>query len=240
MILGTFSKVRPILLEMKPDLEQHHPNVLELSIPMKPIDWRLCLVADKEAAGTRDLVAIVEEAAGAGATLIQLRAKNCETREFLDLAIRISGFLKPLGIPLIINDRADIALACDARGLHLGQQDIPLLFARKILGPNRLIGISVNTIEEAQSAEKQGADYLGVGPVFFTSSKDKIPAILGLEGLRAIREKVGIPILAIGGVDRQNAAAVMSSGADGIAVISAILGEGDIEKATKSLLSVLS
>ena len=207
---------------------------------MKKIDWRLCLVADMDAAGKRDLVEIIRKAAGAGATMIQFRGKNCESREFLDSAARISGFLKPKGIPLIINDRADIALACEADGLHLGQQDIPLFYARKILGPNRLIGISVNTIAEAQSAEKEGADYLGVGPVYFTSSKDKLPTTLGLEGLRAIREKVRVPILAIGGITFQNAGAVISSGADGVAVISAIMGEEDISKATKNLLSVLS
>jgi thiamine-phosphate pyrophosphorylase len=214
--------------------------MLELRITMKKIDWSLCLVADRNAAGKRDLFAIIQEAIEAGATMIQLRCKKCESREFLDLAFRISGFLKSREIPLIINDRADIALACEADGLHLGQRDIPLFHARKILGPNRLIGISVNTIAEAQQAEKEGADYIGVGPVYFTSSKDEIPAILGLEGLQAVREKVKIPILAIGGINSQNARAVISSGADGIAVISAIMGEKDISKATKNLLSVLS
>ena len=214
--------------------------MLELRVTMKAIDWRLCLVADMEAAGKRDLVAIIQESVEAGATMIQLRGKNCTTQEFLDLAVRISGFLNPKGIPLIVNDRADIALACEADGLHLGQQDIPLVFARKILGQNRLIGISVNTIEEAQTAEKEGADYVGVGPVYFTSSKDKLPTILGLEGLRSVRENVHIPILAIGGLTAENARAVISAGADGIAVISAIMGEDDISEATKSLLSVLS
>ena len=207
---------------------------------MIKIDWRLCLVADTEAAGKRDLFVIVEEAVEAGATMIQLRGKNCKTREFLDLGVQITALLKPKGIPLIINDRADIALACEADGLHLGQQDIPLVFARKILGQNRLIGISVNTIEEAQMAEREGADYVGVGPVYFTSSKDKLPTILGLEGFRSVKEKVHIPILAIGGITAENARAVISSGADGIAVISAIMGEDDISSATKNLLSALS
>ncbi len=216
------------------------PLYVKMRVTMKKIDWRLCLIADRDAAGKRNLFAIVQEATEAGATMIQLRCKNCKSREFLDLAVSISGFLKSRGIPLIINDRADIALACEADGLHLGQQDIPLFHARKILGPNRLIGISINTIAEAQKAEKEGADYVGVGPVYFTSSKDKLPAILGLEGLRAIREKVRIPILAVGGINRQNARAVISSGADGIAVISAITREKDIRKATKNLLSVLS
>lgn len=207
---------------------------------MKAIDWRLCLVADAEAAGTRDLLAIIREAADAGATLIQLRGKTLDTRDFLDLAMRTSGFLKPRGIPLIINDRADVVLASGADGLHLGQKDLPLAYARKILGKERLIGISVNTIEEARAAESGGADYIGVGPIHFTSSKDKLPTILGLEGLRFVREKVRIPILAIGGIDADNAKAVMASGADGIAVISAIMGADNISKATGKLLSALS
>jgi thiamine-phosphate pyrophosphorylase len=203
---------------------------------MKKIDWRLCLVADTEAAGKRNIVAIIREAADAGATLIQLRSKNCETREFLDLALQASGILKPKGIPLIINDRADVALACGADGLHLGQQDLPLAYAREILDKDRLIGISVNSLEQAKKAEEEGADYLGVGPVYFTSSKDILPPILGLKGLRTIREKVKIPILAIGGITAENVEEVISTGADGIAVISAIMGANDIFKATQTLL----
>lgn len=214
--------------------------MLELRVMMKAIDWRLCLVADAEAAGKRDLGAIIREAVDAGATLIQLRGKSLDTRDFLDLALQTSGFLKPRGLPLIINDRADVALASGADGLHLGQKDLPLAYARKILGKERLIGISVNTIEEARAAESGGADYIGVGPIHFTSSKDKLPTILGLEGLRFVREKVRIPILAIGGIDADNVKAVMASGADGIAVISAIMGADNISKATGKLLSALS
>lgn len=214
--------------------------MIELRGTMKEVDWRLCLVADAEAAGTRDLVEIVKEAADAGATLIQLRGKSIDTRDFLDLALQMSGFLKPRGIPLIINDRADVVLASGADGLHIGQQDLPLAYARKILGEERLIGISVNTIGEAQTAEKEGSDYVGVGPVYFTSSKEKLPDILGLEGLRSIRERVHIPILAIGGITAENAKAVITAGADGIAVISAIMGADNIPEATEKLLSALS
>ena len=221
-------------------LEERPHNMLELRITMREIDWRLCLVADAEAAGKRDLVAIVRDAADAGVTLIQLRGKTLDTRDFLDLALQTSGILKPRGIPLIINDRADVVLASGADGLHLGQQDLPLAYARKILGRERLIGISVNTIEEARAAESGGAGYVGVGPIHFTSSKEKLPTILGLEGLRSIREKVHIPILAIGGIDTNNAKAVITSGADGIAVISAIMGADNISEATEKLLSVLS
>lgn len=232
--------VSPIIPKMKRHLEEASPNVLELWVPMKPIDWKLCLVADTKAAGTRDLVSIIEDAVRAGTTLIQLRGKNCETRELLELAFRISEVLDAKKVPFLINDRVDIALACGADGVHLGQKDMPLIHARRLLGRERSIGISVNTIEEALAAERDGADYIGAGPVYFTSSKDKIPAVLGLEGIRTIREKVRIPILAIGGITRQNARAVISAGADGIAVISAIMGEEDPIEATKGLISILS
>ncbi len=214
--------------------------MLELRITMKTIDWRICLVADAEAAGPRNLVSIIQEAVEAGTTLVQLRSKKCKTREFLDLALQTAEILKHKEIPLIINDRVDVALACGADGVHLGQQDMPLVHARKLVGKDRLIGISVNTIGEAKTAERDGADYIGVGPVYFTSSKAKIPGILGLEGLRAVRKKVHIPILAIGGINIQNVRAVISCGADGIAVISAIMGADDTAKATTSLLNALS
>ncbi len=225
------------IIKMGGYLEERPDIMLELRMGMKAIDWRLCLVADVEAAGERDLVAIIQEAADAGATLIQLRGKKCETRNFLNLARKTSDILDPRGIPLIINDRADIALACEANGLHLGQQDLPLSYARKILGKDRVIGISVNTIGEALAAEAGGADYLGIGPIYFTASKEKLPTILGLEGLRKCREKVQIPILAIGGISAENAKAVIDAGADGIAVISAIMDAKNVRAATKRLLN---
>ncbi len=204
---------------------------------MRPVAWKLCLVADAEAAGPRDLVTIVREAAVAGATLIQLRGKKLDTRQFLDVALRAATALHQLEIPLIINDRIDIALSCEADGVHLGQGDLPLLYARKILGTEMIIGISVNTAEEAEEAQSGGADYIGVGPIFNTSSKDELRTILGFEGLRSIRQRVKIPILAIGGITADTAKKVLSSGADGIAVISAIMGAENIQDATKSLLS---
>ncbi len=204
---------------------------------MKLLDWRLCLVADAEAAGHRDLASIVREAAQAGATLIQLRGKKLETRRFLDMALRVSDILKRFEAPLIVNDRIDIALSCEADGVHLGQDDLPLPYARKILGKKKIIGISVNTAEEALEAESQGADYIGAGPIFYTSSKEELRSVLGLEGLQNVRQRVKIPILAIGGITADTAKGVLSSGADGIAVISAIMGAEDIHAATKNLLS---
>jgi thiamine-phosphate pyrophosphorylase len=204
---------------------------------MKTIDWRLCLVADADAAGHRDIVSIVREASEAGATVIQLRGKKLETRRFLDVAIHVSDVLSRLEIPLLINDRIDIALSCEADGVHLGQEDLPLPYARKILGKKKIIGISVNTVEEAEAAESGGADYIGVGPLFYTASKDEVRTILGPNGLLSIRQKVKIPILAIGGITPDRAKEALSSGADGIAVISAIMRAENIRDATKNLLS---
>ncbi len=207
---------------------------------MKSIDWKLCLVADAEAAKGRYLLNLVEKAVDSGVTLVQLRAKELQTREFLQLALQTAKLLKEKNIPLIINDRIDIALACGAEGVHLGQDDIPLPYARKILGKKKRIGISVNTVNEAEEAEKGGADYLGVGPVYYTPSKRDLKAILGPSGLKIIREKVKIPLLAIGGINAENAREVMSCGVDGIAVISALMEAKDISEATRELLQKIS
>jgi len=206
---------------------------------MKTIDWRLCLVADAEAAGSRNLISIIREAVDAGVTLVQLRVKNLDIRAFLDLAVQTSELLKSRNIPLIINDRIDVALACEADGVHLGQEDLPLPIARKIMGRERLIGISVNSVKEAEESEAEGADYIGVGPIFYTSSKEDLRTILGFEGLKAIKNKVIIPILAIGGINAKNTGSVIDSGADGIAVISAIMDAKDITEATRILLEAI-
>ena len=196
-------------------------------------------MADSEAAGNRNLISIIREAVDAGVTLVQLRGKNLEIRAFLNLAVQASEFLKSRNIPLIINDRIDVALACEADGVHLGQEDLPLPIARKIMRKERLIGISVNTIKEAEESEAEGADYIGVGPIFYTSSKEDLRSILGFEGLKAIRNKVKIPILAIGGINAENAGDVIVSGADGIAVISAIMDAKNITEATRNLLEAI-
>ncbi len=206
---------------------------------MRPIDWRLCLIADAEAVGDRNLVSIIREAVEGGTTLVQLRGKKLSTRRFLNLALEASEYLKSRNIPVIINDRIDVALSCEADGVHLGQEDLPLPFARQILGKQILIGISVNTVEEAEEAEANGASYIGVGPIYYTPSKEELRTILHVEGLQAIREKVKIPILAIGGIQAENTRDVISAGADGIAVISALMGSDDIRKAAGKLLEAI-
>ena len=203
---------------------------------MKKIDWRLCLVADADYTRGLDLLDLMMRSVEAGATLVQVRAKTLPGREFLELCQAAQTKLSKRGVPLIVNDRADIALAAGASGVHLGQEDLPLQTARTLLGHGRLIGISVTTVEEAHRAWTGGADYVGAGPVFATSTKDCATSPLGLEGLKKIRGAVRIPILAIGGLTPANARQVLDSGADGLAVISAILGAADTAAATAEFL----
>jgi thiamine-phosphate pyrophosphorylase len=203
--------------------------------PSSPIDWTLCLIADSAAIGPRDISDVIEQAVAGGVTLVQLRAKSWSGREFVETGKVVFRLLKKRKIPLIINDRLDVALACGARGVHIGQEDLPLLDVRRIVGAKRIIGVSVSTEQEARDAEKNGASYVGAGPVFATLSKDtRIPA-LGPEGLLEIRRAVKIPVLAVGGINPQNAAAVMETGVAGVAVISAVLGRSDVRQAAWEL-----
>lgn len=204
------------------------------------IDWKLCLVADVEAAQDRDLISLTLKAVKAGVTIVQLRAKKLDGKKFFDLAVQMKNALSPLDIPFIINDRVDIAVASDADGVHLGQKDLPLREARKIIGKDKIIGISVNSVEEMKIAEIRGADYLGAGPIFPTGSKADLDPFLGIEGLRAIAQKTYLPVLAIGGIDHINTQDVIKAGADGIAVISAILGNADPAAAAQRLADAVS
>ncbi len=186
------------------------------------IDWSLCFIADSEGSAGRDILWLIEEAVAGGATIVQLRGKTWTDRDFFRIAVKAVELVQTKRIPFIINDRADIALASRADGVHLGQDDLPVKAAREILGRDLLIGLSVNTPDDARKAEEAGADYIGVGPVFPTVSKRDLQPLLGLEGLRKIRAEVKLPILAIGGISATNAAEVIAAGADGVAVISAI------------------
>ena len=200
-----------------------------------PIDFSIYLVADAKYAAGLDLLGLIGEAVRGGATVVQLRAKALPFRRFLDLGLRTADRLAGTGIPLIINDRVDIALACGAAGVHLGQEDMPLATARKIMGGDRIIGISVNTVEEARAAEVGGADYVGASPAFATATKETALSVLGPEGIDRIKRSVRIPVVAIGGIGTANAAELAAAGADGIAVISAILGAPDARRATENL-----
>lgn len=183
----------------------------------------LHLVTDRSLSQGRSLVEVVQQAVAGGVTCVQLREKSCSTREFLDEALALKALLQPLGLPLIINDRVDIALAVGADGVHLGQTDMPISHARRLLGPDCLIGISAESVEDAVKAEQQGADYIGISPVFSTPTKTDTAPALGLDGVRRIRELVRITLVGIGGINLSNARQVLASGADGVAIVSAIM-----------------
>jgi thiamine-phosphate pyrophosphorylase len=203
------------------------------------INWRLCFIADSQASRERNIFELVGEAVAGGATLVQLRAKDWSARDILRTARDLRLALAGRKVPLIINDRVDIAFAVGAHGVHLGQDDLPVREARRILGAKRIIGVSVCTPDEAATAEKDGADYIGAGPLFPTPSKSGLPAPLGLEGLRKIRTAVRIPILAIGGITARNAGDVIAAGADGVAVISAITGSPDPRRAASEFIEAI-
>jgi thiamine-phosphate pyrophosphorylase len=199
------------------------------------VDYTLYLVADAEFAAGLDLVGLVAAAVDGGVTAVQLRGKGLAGRELVALGLELSGRLAGAGIPLIVNDRLDVALACGAAGVHLGRDDVPVRLARELLGPDRVIGVSVNTPDEARRAESEGADYVGAGPAYATATKETALPVLGPEGIGLVRRAVGIPVVAIGGIDAGNAAALAASGADGIAVVSAILGAPDAKRAAEEL-----
>lgn len=199
------------------------------------IDYSIYLVTDRSILQGRDLITEVKNAVRGGVTLVQLREKDCSSREFFTLASTLKGELDRLGVPLIINDRLDIALAVDAAGLHVGQNDLPIQIARRILGPNKIIGLSVNTLEEAREGVAKGADYLGVGPVYFTATKKDIDSPTGAAMLKEFCNQINIPMVAIGGINLDNIAEVKQSGIDGVAVVSAILGAENVEQAAKDL-----
>ncbi len=204
------------------------------------IDYSLYLVTDRPLAKGRSTREIVEAAVAGGVTCVQLREKECSTREFIAEALALKPLLKAKNIPLIINDRIDVALAVEADGVHLGQQDMELETARKICRKGLLIGISAESVEDARRAEEQGADYIGISPVFATPTKTDTGSPLGLEGVAKIRELVDIPLVGIGGINQQNAAAVIAAGADGVAVVSAIVAADDPAASARTLRTIIA
>ncbi len=200
-------------------------------------DYSLYFVADADFAAGRDLLPLIEAAVRGGATVVQLRAKNRSFNDFVDLGRQAAAVLKRLGVPLLINDRVDVALACRAEGVHLGQEDVPPAMARRALAEGTVIGVSAKTPDEAREAERQGADYIGAGPVFVTASKAIDLPVIGPDGVRRIKAAIRVPVVAIGGITEGNAGELRAAGADGIAVISAILGAADPEAAARRLKS---
>ncbi len=203
-------------------------------------DFSLYLVTDRSLAHGRSTVDIVRAAVAGGATCVQLREKHASTRDFLNEAKAVRALLKDLGVPLIINDRVDVALAVEAEGVHLGQTDMPIADARRIVGRSMLIGISAECVEDALRAEAEGADYVGISPVFATPTKTDTAPALGLSGVAAIRARVSLPLVGIGGIGPANAAEVIRAGCDGIAVVSAIVAAPSPRDAAAALKHLIS
>ena len=199
--------------------------------------YQLCLVTDSALANGRSLAGIMAAAVQGGVTLVQLREKTASTRAFIEQAKALKRLLAPLRVPLLINDRIDVTLAAGADGAHVGQHDMPVALARQLLGPAAIIGLSITELGQVRDRDVELADYLGVGPIFAQSTKLDATPPLGLDGLAEVRRATGKPIVAIGGVSAANADAVRSAGADGIAVVSAIMGADDPRAAAAALVS---
>ena len=196
------------------------------------IDYSLYLVTDRDVLNGRDLCKSVEDAILGGVTLVQLREKNISTLEFYNIAVNLKKITDKYNTPLIINDRLDIALAVDAAGVHIGQSDIPCYVARNILGKEKIIGVSASTLNEALKAQKDGADYIGVGAIFKTSTKNDADSV-SISDLKKIKESVSIPVVAIGGINKENIKLLNSTNINGVAVVSAILGKENIKEEAK-------
>lgn len=209
---------------------------------MRPtaVDFSLYLVTDRGLSRGRSTKEVVAAAVRGGVTVVQIREKEADTRDFVEEALAVRHLLKARGIPMIVNDRIDVAMAVFADGVHLGQKDMPIAMARKILGPEKIIGISAESVADAVAAQKAGADYLGVSPIYATPTKTDTAAALGLEGLRQIREAVDLPLVGIGGLNAGNAGAVIRNGADGVAVVSAIVSADDPERAARQLSKIVA
>ena len=205
----------------------------------RAVDYRLYLVTDSGLSRGRSTGLIVAAALRGGVTVVQYREKAGSTRDMVAEAREIRLRCADAGVPFIVNDRLDIALAVDADGVHVGQEDLPAATARQLIGPGRILGVSAGSIGEAQRAEADGADYLGASPVFDTPTKPDAPPAVGLEGLRRMAAAVRIPVVGIGGMNAGNAAAIISAGAAGVAVVSAIVSAEDVEAAARAIRRVV-
>jgi len=199
----------------------------------------LYLVTDRNLMLGRNILDLVEDAVRGGVTIVQLREKECSIEEFVSMGIQLKAVLRQYKIPLIINDSLEVALTVKADGMHIGQSDIHYPLVRKLLGDKAIIGLSVESIEDVLAAEKYDVDYLGVSPIFFTPTKTDLKQEFGLEGLRKVKEMTKHRLVAIGGVNTNNAYQVIRSGAEGIAVVSAICSASNPENAARELMEIV-
>lgn len=197
-------------------------------------DYLVYLCTDRDLMSTETLEEAVEQAIKGGTTLIQLREKDCSSLDFYQTAVAVKKITEKYQVPLIINDRVDIALAVDAEGVHVGQSDLPAKEVRRIIGDDKIVGVSAGNMEQAIKASEDGADYIGVGAMYATSTK-KDAKHTSMEELAKIRKSVSIPIVVIGGVNENNISDFYGTGIDGVAVVSAIISKPDIEQAARNL-----
>ncbi len=203
------------------------------------LDLSLYLVTDRSLSLNRELEWIVEEAAKGGITVVQLREKDCSTLDFIQLAQRLKQTLSNYNIPIIINDRIDVALAADADGVHIGQSDMPYKIARQLLGPNKIIGLSVENMAQVVEANELDVDYIGISPVFSTPTKTDTAPPFGLESLAEAINKSKHPSVAIGGINKANTPDIIKTNVGGIAVVSAICSAEQPQTAAQELKSII-
>ena len=201
---------------------------------MNHVDTTLYLITNSDGRSEADFLDTIAQACDGGVTLVQLREKERSGREYYELAVKVKAVTDRYGVPLIIDDRVDVALAADAAGVHLGQSDLPVAAARTLMGPGKLIGATAKTVEQALAAEAAGADYLGVGAIYPTTTK-VITVITPVATLKDIAKSVAIPIVAIGGLNAGNLEALYGSGASGIAVVTAIMNSKNAKEAAAEL-----
>ena len=203
---------------------------------MNAIDLSLYLVLDPDLCGGPDgMVRTAVQAAKNGATVVQLRAPNWKKRQWLTTAFELNPPLAPYGVPLIINDHIDVALAVDAEGVHVGQGDLPALETRRLIGPDKILGLSVGSAEEMATVPAAGVDYLGIGPVYPTGTKADAGEATGVALFAELVAATALPVVAIGGIHRDNCSPLFEAGTDGVAVVSAICGRDDPARATAAL-----
>ena len=203
------------------------------------VNYSLYLVTDSALAMGRALPDVVRAAVDGGVTCVQVREKDVPSRAYIERLLLVRPLLRECSIPLFVNDRVDVALAVEADGVHLGQTDMPLVMARSIAADRLIVGVSCETVQDAIDAERGGADYVSVSPVFVTPTKTDTAPALGLDGVRAIRRAIHLPVVAIGGISAANAADVIHAGADGICVVSAIVSAPDPRAAAAALREIV-
>ena len=205
---------------------------------MKTLDLSLYLVTDKSD-DVEKFLKTIEEAIKGGVSVVQIREKTADTLDFYNLALKVKEITEKHDVPLIINDRVDVALAVDAEGVHVGQSDMPCDVTRALVGPDKIVGVSAATIEEARKAESDGADYIGAGAVFPTATKDDAPKITKKD-LKEIVESISIPVVAIGGITLNNAHELNDTGIAGLSVVSAIMSSENPKKSSEELLKIFN